>query len=490
MDKRDKSDDDMRAASVLMMYASVVDNMCVSVKFWDRLGAFHDLIGFSSKHPASVELFLSGANALVRSDCRGSCNSKTILFAWGRGIDMSRAHTVAHANSKKRMECSCHCGNMKDFLGAESSTRPDVDFFRCCDHDRLCQYVLRTHEDCSKSTHRLSSLQDRVSPQMLEQLQSIFAKHREDWEEAASKPCKVTGLSSWDKKATWLSSGRNLVVSLWKALEAESGACCKTAPCIKCGTQCPIHPVKAEDQTYLHIAGSSCIAWSSMGKRDGWFSSSAIEFIIWLHDICRVGQADIIIHENVPSFDVEVLPQLVPEYEIQSLVLNPLMFGLPSSRERRYSVLCKTASHSAKSSWSGAGGLLRNMLLKSRKASGKVYFAAPMSLVRKALQMQEGDHDVRAASLAMLCAVVPLWHNLCHAAECEKEVRKASTESMRQAAVDRLCQRSEEIREQAICLLQFEAEPNALPCWAIDACIDNSLDTNLRHDLDPVVFVM
>eukprot|EP00971_Amphidinium_carterae_P328168 6459900-Amphidinium_carterae.2 len=310
-----------------------------------------------------------------------------------------------------------------DLLGAEGSTTPSVEFFRCSDHDRLCQYVLRTHEDCSKSMHILGSLHDRVSQQMLAQLQSIFAKHHGEWETAASKPCKVvltharfvklrgsegevTGLSSWDKKAAWLSAGRDLVVSLWQALEAEHAACATTALCAKCGQQCPIHPKVADDRTYLHIAGSSCIAWSSMGKRDGWFSNSAIDFVIWLYDICRVGQADLIIHENVPSFDLEVITQLVPEYDIESLVLNPLMFGLPASRERRYSVLCKRASHSAKSSWSNAGGQLRNMLTRSRKVTGQVYFAAPNSMVRQAFSMHSGDNDVRAASLAMLCAGV------------------------------------------------------------------------------------
>ena len=88
---------------------------------------------------------------------------------------------------------------------------------------------------------------------------------------------------------------------------------------------------------FLHIAGTPCVAWSSMGNQDGVDGDSMLHFLIWI-GLRRLLQEPIIIQENVPQFPVSLLAEYLPMYFIEVVVLSPQQLGWPIHRSRQYVV--------------------------------------------------------------------------------------------------------------------------------------------------------
>ena len=85
----------------------------------------------------------------------------------------------------------------------------------------------------------------------------------------------------------------------------------------------------------LHIAGTTCKAYSSLGKCDGEHALSYAHFVIWC---CMrlLLEEPILLLENVPEFPAETLKSMLPMYEWSNVVLTPDMLGQPIRRDRIY----------------------------------------------------------------------------------------------------------------------------------------------------------
>ena len=92
------------------------------------------------------------------------------------------------------------------------------------------------------------------------------------------------------------------------------------------------------------IAGTICIAWSSMGAQQRECHHTMLPFLIFIF-LVRALKPDVVLHECVVPFDVDCFRKyLGPSFECQTTVLNPNSFGWPVQRQRRYSLLLNTHS--------------------------------------------------------------------------------------------------------------------------------------------------
>ena len=87
----------------------------------------------------------------------------------------------------------------------------------------------------------------------------------------------------------------------------------------------------------LHVAGTTCKAYSTLGKCDGEHALSFAHFIIWCAMRSVLGEP-LVLLENVVDFPAEELKSLLPEYEWSNVVITPDMLGLPIRRDRIYVV--------------------------------------------------------------------------------------------------------------------------------------------------------
>ena len=111
--------------------------------------------------------------------------------------------------------------------------------------------------------------------------------------------------------------------------------------CLKHGA-CPGCSWLAEGGLKVIVAGTICIAWSSMGSQQREGHPTMLPFLIWIF-LLRALTPDIVIHECVVPFDVDCFRKyLGATFECQTIVLNPTSFGWPVQRQRRYTALLNT----------------------------------------------------------------------------------------------------------------------------------------------------
>ena len=86
---------------------------------------------------------------------------------------------------------------------------------------------------------------------------------------------------------------------------------------------------------HVHIAGTSCVAWSAQGKQMGVRDASVLPFLVW---ICHrlLLQEPVIIHENSPRFPRSLLERFLGHlYVIDDCIIESADYGSPARRERK-----------------------------------------------------------------------------------------------------------------------------------------------------------
>lgn len=136
----------------------------------------------------------------------------------------------------------------------------------------------------------------------------------------------------------------------------------------------------ARGRLQIHVAGVSCLDWSSRGKRQGLLGATFAAFAQWLHErvVC---QEDCIIVECTRHFDPAVLVRVLHNYDVQKAVFSPLQMGFGVNRHRCY-VLCLRLDRLR---WDMPGDLratLQDVLFRSSVLHGSAYFRAPSELVQ------------------------------------------------------------------------------------------------------------
>ena len=115
----------------------------------------------------------------------------------------------------------------------------------------------------------------------------------------------------------------------------------RVVPCIYRGGGCqgPIHVFATSSGIKMLVAGSTCTAWSSMGKGRRMCDETMVPFMI-LCFLVRDLQPHFLAHECTSMFDAELFLKYVGgPYRVQSTLLTPLDFGWPVCRRRRYTLV-------------------------------------------------------------------------------------------------------------------------------------------------------
>eukprot|EP00971_Amphidinium_carterae_P325928 6456492-Amphidinium_carterae.1 len=206
-----------------------------------------------------------------------------------------------------------------------------LHFHRAADTEPLCRAILCKHPCTSRPEHIMGDVTGRFHADVIATVRESLERNQR------LAVVKAEGLSSVaQKKTIQCHYGRLFVREAWAALRSAKPL--KTCWCETHKRDCLCHPeleaAGERQQRYIVIAGSPCIAWSSMGLQGGWLHESAIVFLAWLADTWHASP-DVLIHENCPGFDHSVFSMLVgADYEVMSSELSPSHIGLPVSRTR------------------------------------------------------------------------------------------------------------------------------------------------------------
>ena len=97
----------------------------------------------------------------------------------------------------------------------------------------------------------------------------------------------------------------------------------------------------------IHIAGTPCTDWSSMGTQSGAGGLTMVFLFAWI-GLRRLVQEPVIIQENVTKFCVSYLEKFIGDlYFIDVSVEQSGDFGVPCMRERQF-IVCR---HKSEDPW-------------------------------------------------------------------------------------------------------------------------------------------
>lgn len=88
----------------------------------------------------------------------------------------------------------------------------------------------------------------------------------------------------------------------------------------------------------IHVAGTTCKAYSKIGKCDKELALSFGHFVVWCA-MRHLLEEPIVVLENVEDFPVESLVNILSQYEWTNVLISPEMLGIPIRRPRLYAVL-------------------------------------------------------------------------------------------------------------------------------------------------------
>ena len=103
--------------------------------------------------------------------------------------------------------------------------------------------------------------------------------------------------------------------------------------CFVHGGSCNI----AAHAAMVHLAGSSCTAWSPAGLTDGATAMTHAYFLAWVARR-RLIQEPIVVHECTDGFPRDLFDLLLPMYNWSSARIDPISYGAPVRRVRQWTV--------------------------------------------------------------------------------------------------------------------------------------------------------
>lgn len=89
----------------------------------------------------------------------------------------------------------------------------------------------------------------------------------------------------------------------------------------------------------MEVAGSTCVAWSTMGMQEGFLHQASImPWLAWAR-LMLESHPHVIIHECTPTYDEHGLNLMLGEvYHISSSIASPDDWGIPVRRTRKYTM--------------------------------------------------------------------------------------------------------------------------------------------------------
>jgi hypothetical protein len=243
----------------------------------------------------------------------------------------------------------------------------EYELYAATDIDNVCKTALLQKKD--PPMHVFDSILDRIPQDLKEELTQEAKLRRLDVERQliAAFPDVLAGSAA--HRTARAAARRQLIREhsqrharrMRILLQRIDMSQYETAWCWSCQKMCSAVPRKSEGSLLIEIAGSTCIAFSTMSSSAwGLLDDSALPLFVWMFWV-RHCKFDYVLHECVPSIPIDLADNIVCHgaedplegsrlyHNTSSLVNSPLNFGIPCCRRRRYSrwTLLKDASVAA-----------------------------------------------------------------------------------------------------------------------------------------------
>ena len=178
---------------------------------------------------------------------------------------------------------------------ASSLADPWCIYWRACDIDAICRYVLQQHPETSRPKHIMGDILDRCNLTKL--MTQCLHQAEEKFQIAVA--AEAVGSNAGKSRNTLLKEhGRRYAEECWAALLRKS--CKGQLYCQVCDGHCDVHPSESDraGRRYLIAGGNTCISWSTLGQRMGWLHLATAVFLVWLRDLLNARPED---NENIPT---------------------------------------------------------------------------------------------------------------------------------------------------------------------------------------------
>ncbi len=221
-----------------------------------------------------------------------------------------------------------------------------VRYYRAVDAAHHCREALLNHApDAGSPEHVFADILARIPHELAQTLlQQAAAARAKIAEKVTATKMGRDRRTAADLRARMLRTlGESFVRDVRKALEtvdfsSESSGSCH---CYRHCQGCPASPRAPPRTFHLEVAGTTCVAWSSMGSHWGWLDSSGLVAMVWAY-VMRHEAPDAVLHECTPNFDPALVSEILGDmYECSTMTNSPTLFGVPSRRTRRYTLFWK-----------------------------------------------------------------------------------------------------------------------------------------------------
>jgi len=347
----------------------------------------------------------------------GPASLNDIIFGWPMyGVTALLDHGAAWgAALKPLMQASCArvmlttsysgmgCAEMAASMISEALAGQGIETrfvpWSATDVDRTCREMLMEHEPGSRPEHVFGNILERIPADLLKSLEQkrmrMLAVLEGRMTEATAKGTSKDVLVRYRREQVQR-LGAKFVAGVTTALQDLDASCYQSCWCYRHSQMCcPVADATQQGPRglRLEVAGTTCVAWSSMGASLGWLDSSSLPCLVWCHQQLAT-LPDLILHENVATFDEQVLRDILgSKYHINALICTPLDFGIPAQRKRKYT-LCRLKSVTVEHPLATSMGASPQAFPYSRASlaklfgrrvllDGDVFLAAPAELLNE-----------------------------------------------------------------------------------------------------------
>lgn len=163
-----------------------------------------------------------------------------------------------------------------------SSKKRIFHFYRSCDINESCRWVLDRMPDCV--SHLGGDMLERFKPETLAILRRLLATAESDLDHRLSLHAHSGGDGGLETTGSILTEvGHKFVEEAWSVIK-DSDCLIGDMRCYKHGGQCSAWPSPAmrADRLMLAIGDNTCTPWSRMGSRRKWIHPATLCFMLWV----------------------------------------------------------------------------------------------------------------------------------------------------------------------------------------------------------------
>ena len=230
-----------------------------------------------------------------------------------------------------------------------------------CDPDSVCQEVLGKHPPSSRPRHIFYSVIDRAPVKLVTKLERLLDEYiNRKHDECEASLCDAADIST--------RLGKEFLQKAVVLLKEWRPTFRTTARCSTHQKLCKPFPAPSElaECIWVECAGTPCIAWSKAGSKAGWLHESAIPVLIWARLMSAL-RPTCILHECTIRFPIEDLMFVLgTSFDFNSIFICPRDLGMPSIRQRRYTLI-----------WDKTSAMMQENL--SRRSLASTVFCEPTS---------------------------------------------------------------------------------------------------------------